>query len=123
MFPKLVYEYVSYDELYEAYNDCRKHKWKTANAATFQMNLSHNLYKLWLDLNKGFYKIGKSIAFIVDRPVKREVFAADFRDRIVHHLLINRIMSSFEDEMINNSFSCRKGKGTLCGIKTYDSFV
>ena len=121
MFPKFEYEYVTYDEVYRAYVDCRKHKWKTANAANFQMNLAYNLYQLWYELNKGTYKIGRSIAFIVDRPVHREVFAADFRDRIVHHLLINRIIIYYEKEVINNSFSCRKGKGTLYGVKTlYD---
>lgn len=82
--------------------------------------MSQNLYKLWVDLNKNNYTIGKSIAFIVDKPVKREVFAADFRDRIVHHLLIKRIMFAFEEEMIDNSFSCRRGKGTLCGVKTLE---
>ena len=117
MFPKFEYEHVPYEELYKAYIDCRKHKRHTVNASSFQVNLSENLYKLWIDLNKGYYKIGKSIAFIVDKPVKREVFAADFRDRIVHHLVINRIICSFERVMINNSFSCRKGKGVLYGVK------
>ena len=123
MFRKIKYEYVSYDELYKAYQDCRKHKWKTKNAANFQMNLSSNLNYLYYELNTGKYKIGKSIAFIVDKPVKREVFAADFRDRIVHHLVINRLMETFEQVMINNSFSCRKGKGTLYGIKMLESEV
>ena len=118
MFASFDYEYVSYEELYEAYVDCRKHKWKTANAASFQVNLPYNLYKLWYDINNGTYTIGKSIAFIVEKPVKREVFAADFRDRIVHHLVIKRIINAFESEMINNSFSCRVGKGTLYGVKT-----
>lgn len=117
MFPKFEYENVSYEELYKAYADCLKHKRKTANASSFRVNLSQNLYQLWIDLNKGYYKIGRSIAFVVDKPVKREVFAADFRDRIVHHLVINRIINSLEKVIINNSFSCRKGKGVLYGVK------
>ena len=50
MFPKFEHEHVSYEELYKAYIDCRKHKRRTANAASFQVNLSENLYKLWVDL-------------------------------------------------------------------------
>ena len=123
MFPQFEYEYVTYEELYDAYEECRRHKWKTTNAAAFQVNLSENLYRLWVDLNKGYYKIGKSIAFIVDKPVKREVFAADFRDRIVHHLVIRRLINTFEEEMIESSFSCRKGKGTLYGVKTLASHM
>jgi hypothetical protein len=38
----------------------------------------------------------ESIAFIVSHPVKREIFVADFRDRIVHHWLINKLNPLFE---------------------------
>lgn len=118
MLPVFEYEYVTYAELYDAYEDCRKHKWKTENAAQFQVRLAYNLYQLWVDLNRWTYNIGKSISFLVDRPVIREVFAADFRDRIVHHLLINRIIVYYENRVITNFFSCRVGKGTQYGIKT-----
>lgn len=49
------------------------------------------MVKLWREINTQTYKIGKSIVFIVTRPVKREVFAADFRDRIVQHLVVRRL--------------------------------
>mgnify|MGYP003318409294 CR=1 FL=1 len=53
------------------------------------------LEKLYIELNTKTYKIKKSILFSLfdenKKPVK-EVFAADFSDRIVHHLLINRII-------------------------------
>ena len=53
----------------------------------------------------------------------REIFAADFRDRIVHHLVINRVIKNFEEDMIPNSFSCRVGKGTLYAIKALQKDV
>ena len=102
MLRNIEHEYVSYEELYRAYLDCRKHKWKTRNASEFQMNLTANLVSLYYELNTKKYKVGKSIAFIVDKPVKREVFAADFRDRIVHHLVINHILFKRINNTINN---------------------
>ena len=51
------------------------------------------------------------------RPKIREVFAADFRDRIVHHLLIRRLEPLFESAFIDDSYNCRKGKGTDYGVK------
>jgi len=120
MLPSFHFEYVTFEELYCAYLDCRKRKRHTANAAAFEINLTENLYKLWIELNQKKYEIGKSIVFIIDKPVKREVFAADFRDRIIHHLIINRIMPHFEKEVIDNTFSCRVGKGTLCAVKTLE---
>ena len=60
---------------------------------------------------------------MVDYPVKREVFAADFRDRIIHHLLFNYISPIFERVFINDCYSCRKGRGTLYGIKRLDKHI
>ena len=47
------------------------------------------------------------------RPKPREVFAADFRDRVVHHLLVSHQERIFEPRFIHDSYACRKGKGSL----------
>ena len=117
------FEYVTYDELFHAYLDCRKRKRSTHNALEFEINENVELYKLWKDLNEKKYEIGKSIVFCVDKPVKREVFAADFRDRIVHHLVINRINDILEEEFIDDSYSCRKGKGTMYGVERCFEYI
>ena len=65
----------------------------------------------------------QSIAFIVNKPVKREIFAADFRDRVVHHLIINKLNPLFEKIFIHDSYACRKGKGTHFGIQRVDRFI
>lgn len=75
------------------------------------------------EIIEGRYEPKPSICFIVDRPVKREIFAADFRDRIVHHLIYNNISPIFEKSFINDSYSCRKNKGTHYGIKRIDHFI
>ena len=121
MVKEFKYEYVTYDELYQAYLDCRCRKRGTANELKFEINENIKLYNLWVDLNTQKYVIGRSICFMVEKPVPREVFAADFRDRIVHHLFINRILKFVEDEFIEDTYSCRVGKGTQYGVqKCYD---
>lgn len=110
-------------DIFEAYYACRKNKRYTANALKFEMNYEENLLQLWRDINDRTYSIGRSIAFIVERPVKREIFAADFRDRVVHHLLINKFLYLFENEFIYDSYSCRKGRGTLFGVKRVSRFM
>ncbi len=42
-----------------------------------------------------------------------EVFATDFRDHIVHHLLVFHQERLFEPRFIHDSYACRKGKGAL----------
>lgn len=108
----------TYEEMLQAYRDCLKNKSHTANAIKYAMNVPYDLLQLCDEVNNGSYKIGKSITFIVKFPVYREVFAADFRDRIIHHLVMNELIEYFDSEFIDESFSCRKGKGVLYGIDT-----
>ena len=55
-------------------------------------------------------------AFVISYPKKREVFAAMFRDRIVHHLYFNYTHQLFERTFIADSYSCIEGRGTHYGI-------
>ena len=107
---------ISYESLYEAYMDCRRHKRGTANAVIFEIDHEANLLLLRDQINSRTYLPGRSIAFIVEKPVKREIFAADFRDRVVHHWIAIRIEPLLENIFIGESYNCRKGKGTLAGI-------
>ncbi len=89
----------------------------------FEVDYESKLIQLLEDINTGNYYPGKSIAFIVNKPVKREIFAADFKDRIVHHLIINKLNPLLEKDFIRDSFACRVGKGTYHGIKRVDTFI
>ncbi len=110
-------------ELFNAYYTCRGNKRNTHNALSFEVDYENNLVQLCNDLNNNHYKIGRSIAFIVKKPVIRELFAADFRDRVVHHLIINKLNPLFEKEFICDSYACRVGKGTHYGIKRVAGFI
>lgn len=113
--------FITYRELIKAYLDCRKRKSKTYNAVVYEMDVYENLQKLYYELNSGAYTISRSICFLVYEPKPREIFAALFKDRIVHHLFVNRTLSLFEDWVwIQDTYSCRKNKGTLYGVKRLD---
>ena len=114
---------IELEELFTAYFECRKNKRNTANALAFEIDYENNLVQLCEEINSGTYQIGRSIAFIVDKPVKREIFAADFRDRVVHHLIIGKLNHLFEKQFINDSYSCRVDKGTHFGIQRIDRFI
>ncbi|MCQ2741161.1 MAG: RNA-directed DNA polymerase [Alphaproteobacteria bacterium] len=111
------------EEIFKAYFECRRHKRRTVNALRFELNYEPELVRLWQNINSGLYRIDRSIAFVVSEPVKREVFAADFRDRIIHHLVIGKINDLLEQEFIPDSYSCRKGKGTLYGVKRIQKMI
>lgn len=111
------------EALYQAYFDARKNKRATINALDFELDFEHNLEKLYKDILLGMYEISPSICFIVEKPVKREVFAATFRDRIVHHYVINQLLQVFENQFIHDTYSCVPGKGNLFGIKRLRHFI
>lgn len=113
----------TYDELFKAYDDCIRHKKNSPNAVNFMINKNENVIQLCDEINDRSYTIGQSIAFIIKYPKYREVFAADFRDRVVHHLVINELMPYFERYFIKESFSCMIGRGTLHGIETMARYM
>ena len=110
-------------DLFKAYYSCRKNKRSTINALAFELNLEEELIQLKEELESGRYTISNSIAFVVDKPVKREIFAANFRDRVVHHLVIQKMNAVFEKHFIYDSYACRKAKGTHFGIGRVDGFI
>ncbi len=103
------------EAVFDAYFECRKNKRNTLNQLAFEVDLESNLVALWHDLKDGKYKIGHSIAFVVTYPKIREIWAADFRDRVVHHLIYNAIAERFYRRFIRDSYGCIPERGTLDG--------
>ena len=112
-----------FSRLMNAYFECRSHKRNTMATLGFEIDVETNLMRLYNELCDGSYHLSPSIAFVVEEPVKREVFAADFRDRIVHHLLMDWLEPYFEREFIYDNYACRPGKGTLFGIRRIKRFI
>jgi len=104
--------------LLEAYYDCRRNKRKTASALVYEMDYESRLIALRDRVNTRTYQPGKSICFVVTRPRYREVFAASFEDRIIHHYIALRLEPLFEQVFCPYTYNCRKEKGQLYGINT-----
>ncbi|MCA3182840.1 MAG: RNA-directed DNA polymerase [Cupriavidus sp.] len=113
----------SFFELLEAYIDCRRTKRNSASALAFEVNLERNLRSLYDELADGSYAPGRSKCFVITRPKPREVWAAEFRDRIVHHLLYRKIGPRFERSFIADSCACIKGRGTLYAARRLEAKV
>ena len=110
-------------DLYQAYKDARRNKRGRLYQLEFEYNLEENLVKLCDELLGGAYKPLPSSCFIIHEPKMREVFAAHFRDRIVHHLFYNYTHILFERTFIYDSYSCIKNRGTHFGIKRLEHHI
>ena len=102
----------TFENLHKAYLACRKGKTNKLNHLKFFSNLEQELLLLETELRERTYRPGSSIAFVVTKPKVREIFAAEFRDRVVHHLLCAYLEPKFERIFIHDSYACRRGKGT-----------
>ena len=110
-------------DLFQAYYNARRNKRNTINQLKFELNFEREIFKLYNEIETRAYKPLREVAFIVNKPVKREIFAADFRDRVVHHLLFQYLAPIIEKYLIYDCYSCRRGKGTSAGIQRAAKFL
>lgn len=103
-----------------AYLDARKNERSSKSQLAWEINLERNIYNLSLKLYKREWKPSPPIVFAVSSPVPREIFAPQFEDRVVSHIAYNLLVPIFERIFIYDTYSCRKGKGTLFGIDRFE---
>ena len=104
------------DLVVTAFHDCCKNKRTSKACIDYCEIASDDLPVLAHELYTCTYQPGVSTCFLVKYPKYREVFAACFRDRIVHHFLVLLLNPLFERHFVaqgNVSYNCRKGFGTL----------
>lgn len=100
------------DNLYQAYLDASKHKHGNQACFKFERRLSYNLDSLYDELQSSMYKPRPYLTFTVYEPKERKIYAPAFRDLVVQHAIYRVIRSIFDQAFIDQSYACRKGKGT-----------
>ena len=118
-----MYSIFTLEKIFKAYNDCKKGKNRTANTLIFEFDREKNLLSLLEELLSRRYTPSRHICFVVQTPVPREIFAADFRDRIIHHLFYNELNLFCDKDFIRHSYANRLNKGTHRAVKVIEEFV
>jgi hypothetical protein len=116
------FEHLLY-QLHLSYLQARKNKRNTPNQLAFELNQETNLHALAKAIYERKYTPKPCIAFIIQKPVMREIFAADFTDRVIHHFIYRCIYPIIDRKLIYDTYSCRVGKGTLFGINRAEGFM
>ena len=106
----------SFEAVYQAWRQARRGKRYTAAAASFERNLDVELLTLHQELSAETWQPGGFRSFTVHEPKRRKISAAPFRDRVVHHALINVLEPIYERTFIDDSYANRKGKGTHAAL-------
>ena len=111
------------EELTAAFTEARKGKIKTCDEHSFELHWLRNLVNLRDSILEYRYEPSASVSFVIFDPMVREIFAAPFRDRVVHHFLYNMQAGWWDRRFLYDSYSCRVGKGTLFGMRRAQKFM
>ena len=122
-FNNLFEKLISLENLQEAYQKASKHKSGNPEVIEFEKHAPLHLAKLHKELKTKTYTPKPLQKFILRDPKTRTICVSDFRDRIIHHALVNILQPIYEPRFICDSYASRKGKGTLPAIKRLDKFV
>ena len=106
-----------YKELYSFSNLLLAHKkakrgTQTLQSKEFCFYLEPALLELSQQLKNHAYQPDPYKYFTIFEPKERVISVASFRDRIVHHALVNILEPIFEKSFIYHSYATRKNKGT-----------
>lgn len=110
-------------EVLRTYKKCVKGKNKSPEVEVFKKRLGLELVKLTKELESWTYKTGIHRSFVVKEPKMREIWASPFRDRIIHHLVVEPLENIWEPRFHPKSFACRKGKGVYKAIEDFQNQV
>lgn len=104
------------DNLMIAYYKARRGKSANREVMEFSKNLSANILRLREELVDGNVKVGEYTYFEIHDPKRRLICAASFRERVLHHAIINVCKPYFERHLIYDTYATREGKGIYAAI-------
>ncbi len=113
----------SFDNLWKAAQNARKGKRFKDYVSRFEFQLERNLFQLQKELIGHTYQPGNYTSFMIHEPKLRMISAAPYKDRIVHHALMNIMAPIFEKTFIFDSYANRIGKGTYAAIERYQHYA
>ena len=105
-----------YENLLWAYWKAQRGKKAKAEVLAYGQNLETNLNQLQLDILNGTCEIGNYNFFKIYEPKERQICAANFSERVLHHAIMNVCHQSFENFQVFDSYATRQNKGTYAAI-------
>ncbi|MCF7878339.1 MAG: reverse transcriptase/maturase family protein [Candidatus Omnitrophica bacterium] len=114
---------VSKENLYHSAYLASKGRRYNDSVADFNFNREKEINSLHKELSKKTYRHRRYRLFTIYEPKKRNIAAAPFRDRVVHHAVHDAIEPFIDKGFIYHSYACRKDKGTHKAVDKAQSFL
>lgn len=113
---------ITFENLLLATQKAQRGKRFRPNVLEFNYNLENEIIILQKELISHTYQPGKYKVFQIIDPKPRQISAAPYRDRVVHHALCNIIAPIFERSFIPDSYANRRGLGTHKALRRFTEF-
>ncbi|MDF1576899.1 MAG: DUF1566 domain-containing protein [Desulfobulbales bacterium] len=110
-------------EVERAYLACRRRKRATARTCLYEQRLLDHLVETRDRLCDQSWRPLPPVVFSVAKPKAREVCAAQFEDRVVHHWLVPRLEAAIDRDFIHDSAANRKGRGSHFAVGRLQTFM
>jgi len=117
IYKDLYWSIISPQTLFHAWEIFKSDKRNKPDVAAFELDMERNIFDIYRDLKNGTYKHGPYKGFWIHDPKLRRIHKATVRDRVLHHAVFYVLKRIFEPTYINDSYSCRVGKGTHKGVE------
>lgn len=122
-YTKLYAQIDAFENLWLAAKKARKGKRFQENVSRFDFQLERGILDLSEELRDKTYMPGAYKSFFINDPKRRMISAAPYRDRVVHHALMNVCAPIFERTFIFDTYANRKGKGTHAAIERFQQYA
>jgi RNA-directed DNA polymerase len=116
-------ELFSLENIFAAWEKFRRRKSGKKDVMDFELHLEDNLFCLYEDLRQLAYRHSPYKHFQIFDNKKRDIHKAEVRDRIVHQIIYDYLLSLYEPEFISDSYASRAGKGQYKAISAFRYFV
>ncbi len=114
---------IGFPNLWLAWRRARRGKARSRGAVLFELDLEQNLVDLQAQLAAGTWSPGAYRLFSIYEHKPRLIAAAPFRDRVVHHAVMNLIEPPLDARLIEDCYACRRGRGTHRAVARYQGWA
>lgn len=109
--------------MWRAYQACRRGKRTARDTQAYEAHLLDKLVGSRDALASASWRPSRTFSFVVSRPKLREIHAAPFADRVVHHVIADRLTRLYEPVFVHDSYANRLGKGTHAAVDRLQTFM
>jgi RNA-directed DNA polymerase len=102
---------ISTENLLQAWREFTLGKSSKKDVQDFALHFADHIVQLHTELASFRYRHGLYQAFTISDPKPRHIHKARVRDRVLHHAVYRILYPFFDRTFINDSYSCRLGKG------------